>query len=96
MIAKIVEVVPFVFMADEKVLAKIVEVVPFVFMVDEKVIVKIVEVVTFVLMVEKITCKECKNCTHNKRTCDCMECAPVYLITVRKDKKSQKSYGSHS
>ena len=44
----------------------------------------------------KRACKECKNCTHNMRTCDCMECAPIYLITIREDKKSQKSYGSHS
>ena len=38
------EVVPFVFMIDEKVIAKNVEVVPFVFMVDEKVIAKNVKI----------------------------------------------------
>ena len=42
--AEIVEVVPFVFIVDEKVIAKIVEVVSFVFMVDKDVDAEIVEV----------------------------------------------------
>ena len=57
-LAKIVEVIPFVVMVDEKVIAKIVEVAPFVFMVDIKVLAKIVEVLSFVVMVnEKVIAK---------------------------------------
>ena len=51
--AEIVEVVPFVFIIDEKVIAEIVEVLPFVFRIDEKVIAKIVEVLPFVIMVDE-------------------------------------------
>ena len=74
MLAKVVEVVPFVFMVDIKVFAKIVEVVPFVFMVDIKVFAKVVEVVPFVFMVDaKSACKGCGGssiCVHGR----CKKC----------------------